>query len=132
MVSEVIGTSAMRTASFSGFGGAPCIGPAQRKDLSVQVLAGTQPVSHLAQCCGVSRKFLYQQADKASRALEDAFASQADDDKVLFTLPVTKEWIRRFVLSLALEGHSSFRGIGRIEPDQTAMPTTCKFPNAPP
>src|ERR1017187_7698831 len=108
MVSEVIGTSAVGTTSFSAFGTAHCLGPAWRKDLSVQVLAGALPVSHLAQQCGVSRKFLYQQADKASQALEDAFASEADDDKVLFTLPVTKEWIRRFVVSLALDGHSGY------------------------
>lgn len=117
MVSEVIGTSAAGTASFSTYGGAHRIGPAQRKDLSVQVLARTQPVSHLAQHCGVSRKFLYRQADKADQALEDAFASEAADDKVLFTLPVTKELIRSFVVSLALEGHSSFRGVGRIAAD---------------
>lgn len=117
MVTEVIGTSAVATASFSGFSGAHRLGPAQRKDLSVQVLARTQPVSHLAQCCGVSRKFLYRQADKANQALEDAFASEADDDKVLFTLPVTKEWLRRFVVSLALQGHSAYRGIGQISVD---------------
>jgi len=117
MVSEVIGTSAAGTASFSAYGGAHRIGPAQRKDLSVQVLAGTQPVSHLAQCCGVSRKFVYLQAAKANQALEDAFASEAADDKVLFMLPVTKEWIRSFVVSLVLEGHSSFRGVGRIAAD---------------
>lgn len=117
MVTEVIGTSAVGTASFSGFGGAHGLGPAQRKDLSVQVLARTQPISHLAQRCGVSRKFLYHQADKANQALEDAFASEADDDKVLFTLPVTKEWLRSFVVSLALQGHSAYRGIGQISAD---------------
>ena len=114
MVTEVIGTSAVGAASFPGVGGAHGLGPAQRKNLSVQVLARVQPVSRLAQDSGVSRKFLYQQADKANQALEDAFSSEADDDKVLFTLPVTKEWLRSFVVSLTLEGHSSFRGIGRI------------------
>jgi hypothetical protein len=117
MVTEVIGTSAAGTASFSGFGGAHRLGPGQRKDLSIQVLARSQPVSHLAQQCGVSRKFLYHQADKANQALEDAFASEADDDKVLFTLPVTKEWLRSFVVSLALEGHSAYRGIGQMAVD---------------
>ena len=122
MVSEVIGRSAVETTSFSPVGGAHGLGPAQRMDLSVQVLAGARPVSHLAQQCGVSRKFLYQQADKASQALEDAFASEADDDKVLFTLPVTKEWIRSFVVSLALEGHSGYRGIGRMASDLLGYP----------
>ena len=43
--------------------------PQERQDLAVQVLAGAQPVSDLAQEHEVSRKFLYQQAHTAQAAL---------------------------------------------------------------
>ena len=90
---------------------ATSLGPTERKTLSLQVLTRSEPVSHLAQNHGVSRKFLYQQATKASDALNEAFAPSADNDRVLFYLPVTKNWIRQFVLALILICHSSFRGI---------------------
>jgi hypothetical protein len=74
-------------------------------------LARTEPVARLAERHGVSRKFLYAQAAKASEALQDAFAPSAGEDDVLFRLPVTKQWIRQFVLGQVLLGHSSFRGV---------------------
>jgi hypothetical protein len=37
-----------------------------RQHLAVQVLAGTQPVTELAKRHGVSRKFVYHQADKGA------------------------------------------------------------------
>ncbi len=45
------------------------LGPAQRQDLAIQVLAGTHSVTELARHHQVSRKFLYHQADTASLAL---------------------------------------------------------------
>jgi hypothetical protein len=70
----------------------------------------------------VSRKFLYQQGRKASVALEEAFAPTEDERAVLYYLPVTKSWIRQFVLGLALEGHSSFRGIRQLAWDLLGYP----------
>ncbi len=90
---------------------ATSLGPTERKTLSLQVLTRSESVSHLAQNYQVSRKFLYQQAAKASDALDEAFTSSTDNDRVLFYLPVTKNWIRQFVLALILICHSSFRGI---------------------
>lgn len=90
---------------------ATSLGPTERKALSLEVLTRSEPVSHLAQNHGVSRKFLYQQATRASDALDDAFAPSTDNDKVLFYLPVTKNWLCQFVLALILICHSSFRGI---------------------
>jgi len=110
MVAQVIGRAA-GAASGIRAGGAGSLGPAERKDLSVRLLARAAGVSQLAAEQGVSRKFLYAQARKASAALEDAFGPKADERAVLFHLPITKGWIRQFVLTLALEGHSSFRGI---------------------
>ncbi len=116
MVTQIIGISAsqeqfllQKTATASN------LGPEERKNLSLQVLAQAKPVSQLAQNHGVSRKFLYQQAAKASDAIDEAFTPPSDDDdKVLFYLPVTKNWIRQFVLALILICHSSFRGVIEI------------------
>lgn len=94
----------------------PCpaklLDPQQRQALAVQALAGSQPIAQLAAEHVVSRKFVYQQADKANQALEQAFApAAAAEDQVLFYIPVTKRWVRRFVLALLLICHSSYRGV---------------------
>jgi hypothetical protein len=86
--------------------------PEQRQDLAVQALGGTFSITALAEQAGVSRKFVYQQIDRAQQALTEAFAAPAaDDDDVLFQLPVTKKWLRQNVLSLLLNCRSSYRGV---------------------
>jgi hypothetical protein len=85
--------------------------PPQRQDLAVQVLAGAETVSELARQHEVSRKFLYQQAHTAERALSQAFAPTPKPDEVLFYLPVTKAWLRQLILALVLICHSSARGV---------------------
>ena len=85
--------------------------PLERQFLAVEALSGKTPVSRLAASVGVSRKFVYQQSEKANNALDEAFANERHDDEVLFYLPVTRKWIRQFILGLLLIGHSSFRGV---------------------
>ncbi len=85
--------------------------PQQRQELAVQVLAGAQPVAELARQHQVSRKFLYQQADTAQLALEDAFDPPRPNEQVLFHLPVTKSWLRQLILALVLTCHSPYRGV---------------------
>jgi hypothetical protein len=89
---------------------------AQRQRLALDALTGPTPISQLAEEHQVSRKFIYHQAHKAQQALEHAFTPQptASDDRVLFYLPVTKAWIRQFVLALVLIGHSSLRGVTEL------------------
>ncbi len=84
--------------------------PEQRQRLALDALAGTQPISALAQDAHVSRKFVYQQQDLARHALSNAF-DPPTDDAVLFHLPVTKHWIRQFTLGLVLIGHCPLRGV---------------------
>jgi hypothetical protein len=117
MVAQLIGTAAGSAAPFPKPCAAHRLGPAERKGLSVQVLAGQVSVTDLSRQHGVSRKFVYQQADAADQALEEAFAGPDGQERVLFCLPVTKKWIGSFVLAQALEGHSSYRGITRIAGD---------------
>jgi hypothetical protein len=83
----------------------------QRQQIGLQALAGTQTITDLADNFDVSRKFVYQQVAIANRALEDGFAPQAQEDEVLFQLPVTKQWLRQLTLGLVLICHSPLRGV---------------------
>jgi hypothetical protein len=95
--------------------GAHALLPQQRQNLAIQALAGEQSIRQLADQFGASRKFVYQQADKAQQALQAAFADdEADDQKGLFYLPVTKKWIYSVAMALILVGHSSYRGVVEI------------------
>src|SRR6201995_721677 len=94
-----------------------CLGAAARlpesgrKDLAVQALARSATISDLSTRHGGSRKFVYQQANKARRALDDAFISADADDEVLFEIAVTKRWLRQGILALALMCRGSYLGI---------------------
>jgi hypothetical protein len=82
-----------------------------RRGLAIQALAGSETVSNLAVRHGVSRKFIYQQADKARVALDDAFLAAAPQDEALFELTITKAWLRQVIVALPLICHSSYRGV---------------------
>ena len=71
-------------------GAAASLPESDRKDLAVQVLARSATISDLSTRHGVSRKFVYQQTQKARTALDDAFSSTTPDEEVLFELAVTK------------------------------------------
>lgn len=90
---------------------AKTLGAGERLALGVQALAGHQSISGLANEAGVSRKFVYQQADRAQAALDDAFAGSVADDQVLLQLPITKNWLKQAALGLTLICHSSYRGV---------------------
>ena len=59
MITNNIGTFARQQQFFSGKRAslASCLCPTERKSLSIQVLARTEPITHLAQDYNVSRKF---------------------------------------------------------------------------
>ena len=59
----------------------------------------------------MSRKFVYQQGNKAQRSLDESFSPSQGDDDVLFHLPVTKSWLYQLILGLVLICHSSYRGV---------------------
>ncbi len=64
-----------------------CVGAAakppesDRQSLAIQALARSATISDLSARHGVSRKFVYQQTDKARTALDDAFLSAAPEDE---------------------------------------------------
>src|SRR3954470_448865 len=82
-----------------------------RKDLAIHALAGSETVSDLAARHGVSRKFVYRQAHKASAVLDEAFSPAVRDDEVLFELAVTGAWLRQVIVALTLICRSSYRGV---------------------
>ena len=88
-----------------------------RKLLAIEALAGNDPISRIAVREGVSRKFLYQQKQKAEAALDQAFSPDNEASDVLFYLPVTKAWLIQLVISLTLICHSSYRGIIQLLAD---------------
>ena len=88
-----------------------------RKSLAIQALAGTTTITDLAAQNVVSRKFVYEQVNKASAALDEVFTSSAPDDAVLFELPVTKIWLRQLTLGLSLICRSSYRGVVELMRD---------------
>ena len=84
----------------------PCSQSARSRpiNLAVLTLAGAATITDLAAGHGASRKFVYQQANKASAALAEVFASSVPDNAVLFERPVTKTWLRQLTLGLSLTG----------------------------
>jgi hypothetical protein len=90
--------------------------PSQRQRLALDALTGSAPVARIAQQHQVSRKFIYHQTHKAQQALDHAFTPGLPDpdQRVLFYLPVTKAWIRQFVLALILIAHCSLRGVTEL------------------
>ena len=55
-----------------------------RQDIGIQVPSRSQLISQLATTRQGSRKFVYQQGDKAEQALNESFAPSQGDDDVLF------------------------------------------------
>ena len=89
----------------------------QRIDLAIQAMSGSANISLLSSEHHVSRKFVYQQKDKARLALDNAFTSTTPDEAVLFELKVTKQWLQRLSLGLTLICHSSYRGVVELMRD---------------
>jgi hypothetical protein len=106
--------TAQTTHNFKENFAAPSLGFAQRREIAIQALGGRTPISHMSDSYSVSRKFVYEQQGKALKAISQAFEEKANDDSVLFHLPVTKQWIHQFVLAQILIGRCSYDGIIEI------------------
>jgi hypothetical protein len=87
------------------------LGPDERRRLAIQALGGDRSITDLALEDRVSRKFIYQQRSRAQAALQEAFEPEALPDGFLGWLPVTRDWMRRVMVSAAMNCHGSVRGI---------------------
>ncbi len=90
---------------------AASLSPDIRQEIGIQALSRSRPISHVAATHQVSRKFVYQQGDKAQQALDESFVPSKGDDDILFHLPVTRNWLFQLILGLVLICHSSYRNV---------------------
>ena len=79
-----------------------------RKQFAIHALAGSEPVSRVAEREGVSRKFIYRQKHTAEAALDQAFSPPGESPDVLFNLQVTGAWLNQPILALVLVCHGSY------------------------
>lgn len=86
----------------------------QRQHIGIQAVRGITPISHLADQFRVSRKFVYQQKDRALEGISTAFEDQEPNDKVLFQIPVTKKWLSQSVLGLIFISRASYQGVSEF------------------
>ena len=101
---------------------AASLSPTTRKEIGLKAVVRNVPITHLADQHQVSRKFVYQQGEKAPPALDESFAPSQGDDDVLFHLPVTKNWLYQLILGLVLICHSSYRGVVELFRDLFDLP----------
>ena len=101
---------------------AASLSPTTRKEIGLKAVVRNVPITHLADQHQVSRKFVYQQGEKAPPALDESFAPSQGDDDVLFHLPVTKNWLYQLILGLVLICHSSYRGVVKLFRDLFDLP----------
>ncbi len=88
-----------------------------RKELALKALKKDKSVSKLAEQNDVSRKFVHKQKNKLVNAIDSAFSetdATNDAHKVLYYMPVTKQYISLMVVCLLLFSRCSFRGIRRF------------------
>jgi hypothetical protein len=86
----------------------------QRQNIGIQAIGGHTPIAHVAERYGVSRKFVYQQKEKALEGVSKAFEKQASNDKVLFYIPVTKQWLCQVALALIFICRASYQGVSEF------------------
>lgn len=89
--------------------------PLQRQNIGIQAIKGNTPIAHIAERYGVSRKFVYNQKEKAFDGISQAFEKQTvNNDKVLFYIPVTKQWLYQIVLALIFICRASYQGVSEF------------------
>ena len=79
----------------------PCIAKqmngSERASLALEAIKKSKPIVALSQAFNVSRQFIHRQKDKAINTINKAFSDSADkteDEKILFTIPVTQSWLK--------------------------------------
>lgn len=85
-----------------------------RASLALEAINQRNPITALSSLYEVSRKFIHCQKSKALDAVNHLFSESENkqkDERILFSIPVTKSWLKQVVLCLALHCRSSFRGI---------------------
>jgi len=90
----------------------------QKKRLALQSMKQSETITRIAKDHQVSRKFIYQQKNKATQAVNDLFEPpRKTTDNVFFYLPVTWTWLCQLILCLVLHCRASHRGIQNMVND---------------
>ena len=84
----------------------------ERQGIGIQAIKGHTPITDVAIQHNVSRKFVYEQKDKALDGISKAFEEESKDsqEKVLYTISVTKKWLEQVLLGLTFTCRSSYQG----------------------
>lgn len=84
-----------------------------RQEIGIHAIGGYTPISHVADRYDVSRKFVYQQKEKALDGIAQAFNQpiSKDGEKILFYIPVTKKWLMQVLLALIFICRASYQGV---------------------
>jgi len=82
-----------------------------RKILALKSLNQNKTVVALAKENNVSRQFIHTQKKVLLQTADEIFSEEVENNKILFYLPVTKEWLEQFSISLVLDCRSTFRGV---------------------
>jgi hypothetical protein len=91
---------------------------AARKAVALAVISKNQTVTDAANDNSVSRKFVSRLKSKALTGIDQQFKPKVpQQDKVLFHLPVTNEWLHQLMLCLQLHCRASFRGVIKVLDD---------------
>lgn len=89
---------------------------AARKVIALQAITNNKKITEIAEVNQVSRNFVYSLKDQALQGIDEAF-QVANDNDVLFYLPVTKKWLIAFILCLILHCKACYRGIYKLLTD---------------
>ena len=85
----------------------------QKQKIAFAALANVSP-TELAKEYDTNRMFIHRAKKQAVDAIQKTFLKERDSDDVLFYLPITKAWIRSFILAQLLICHSSYSGVIEI------------------
>jgi Transposase len=85
------------------------IPPKTKLEIGLQAISRKQPIVNIAQRYDCSRTTVYKQQEKIIQAANQAY--EAEDDDILFYIPVTKPFIQQLVVGLFLICKSSYRDI---------------------
>lgn len=91
-----------------------------RASIALEALKNSTPITALSNSYDVSRKFIYEQKAKAVAAVCQLFSNvknENEEEAVLFSIPVTKSWLKQVVVCLSTHCKGSFRGIQKTIQD---------------
>lgn len=84
----------------------------KRQEIGIEAIKGDIPILHMANDHKVSRKFIYQQKEKALNGINQAFKeTSSGTENILFNLPITKKWMEQTVLGLIFMCRASYQAV---------------------